>query len=269
MSDQKETFLDLAAGYVLGILSEEDQNTFKIMLNNADEESLNLFHRLQYTATLLSAGVEQIEPGWKLKEHLIEKIYSSSKEPIKIGFFEQMAITLGFDRPTFAMGLSLFLAILVLSFGIYSTRLRHTIKHQQNQLTELKTNIAKNRQLLSIIQAPKIDIVTLNGMNSMPKAYGKIIWNPVKKTAILQLSNLPALPSGKTYQLWIMKGEKPINAGVFSVATKDTDSFFKIEDMAEVNKHKITAFKVTLEPKGGMPHPTGRTCLLGELSGTP
>lgn len=266
MSEQNEQFLDLAAGFVLGILSDEDQNEFKKMLEKADPDSIATYQRMQHTATMLAAGAKQEEPGWKMKERLIERIYSSSKEPIKIGFFEQFAITLGFDRPTFAMGLSLFLAILVLSFGIYSTRLRHTIHKQQTQLAELNTNLEKKNQLLSVIQSPRVDMVIMNGMNNMPRAYGKIIWDPAKRTAILQLSNLPKLPPGKTYQLWIMKGTKPMSAGVFAVAQKDTESFFKISHMAEANKQFITAFKVTMEPKGGMSHPTGETCLMGKTS---
>lgn len=266
MNDLNDKFMDLAAGFVLGILDEEDEKEFISLLNQADEESLALYHRLQHTATLLAGGVEQTQPGWKAKEHLIEKIYSSSKEPIKIGFFEQLAVTLGFDRPAFAMGLTLFLAILVLSFGIYSTRLRHTIRHQQSQLTELKSNIEKNRQLLSVIQAPHVDMVVLNGMDNMPQAYGKIIWNPSDKTAILQISNLPQPPAGKAYQLWIMQGKKPMSAGVFAITQTDTNAFFRITHMAETNRQLITAFKVTMEPRGGMPHPTGETCLMGKIS---
>ncbi len=266
MSEQKEKFTDLAAGYVLGILDESEEKEFLVLLNNAGAESLELYRRMQYVTTLLAGSVEQTEPGWKAKEHLIEQVYNSSKEPIKIGFFEQMAITLGFDRPTFAMGLTLFLAILVLSFGIYSTRLRHTIKHQGNQLTELKSNIEKNKQLLSVIQAPRVDMVMLNGMDNMPDAYGKIIWNPSDKTAILQISNLPEPPAGKAYQLWIMQGKKPMSAGVFAITQTDTNAFFKITHMAETNRQIITAFKITMEPKGGMSHPTGEICLMGKTS---
>ncbi len=266
MNEEKEKFMDLAAGYVLEILNENDEKEFKALLNNADAESLELYRRLLHATTLLAVSVEPTEPGWKAKEHLIEQVYNSSKEPIKIGFFEQLAITLGFDRPTFAMGLTLFLAILVLSFGIYSTRLRHTIRHQQNQLTELKSNFEKNKQLLSVIEAPRVDMVTLNGMNSMPEAYGKVIWNPSDKTAILQISNLPQPPAGKAYQLWIIQGKKPMSAGVFAITQTDTNAFFKITHMAEANRRFITAFKVTMEPKGGMPHPTGETCLMGKTS---
>jgi anti-sigma-K factor RskA len=73
---------------------------------------------------------------------------------------------------------------------------------------------------------------------------------------------MPAVPTDKDYQLWVIKDNKPISAGVFAV--NDTKSnFFKIENLAVTNPKEIGAFAVTLEPKGGMPSPTGDMYMMG------
>ncbi len=102
----------------------------------------------------------------------------------------------------------------------------------------------------------------MDGLKVNPVGYGKIIWDPEKRSAILQVSNLPAVPSDKDYQLWVIKDKKPISVGVFAV--NDTMSnFFKIENLAVTNPKEIAAFAVTLEPKGGMPQPTGDMYMMG------
>lgn len=264
MSANRDEFLDMTIRYILDDLSDEDKLKFQRMLNEADADMIKEFHRLQQTAILLSSGVEQKMPGWKVKERLIDKIYSSSKEPIKIGTLEHIATTLGFDRPQFAMGLTLFLALFVLSFGIYSTTLRHRIRHQKNHIHELQNKLGKEDALLSVLKSPRINIAIMNGIKSTQKAYGKIIWNPSDKTAILQLSNLPDLPKGKAYQLWIMEGKKPISAGIFSPKKDEKKAFFRINDLAVPNKERISSFKITMEPKSGVSRPTGKVYMMGK-----
>ncbi|MDX1585868.1 MAG: anti-sigma factor, partial [Balneolaceae bacterium] len=94
--------------------------------------------------------------------------------------------------------------------------------------------------------------------------YGKVIWDPASNRALLQVSNLPAVPSDKDYQLWIIKNNKPVSAGVFAVNDPARDSFFKIEKMT-ASERAADAFAITMEPKGGMPQPTGDMYLMGNM----
>ncbi len=61
----------------------------------------------------------------------------------------------------------------------------------------------------------------------------------------------------------MIKDKKPINAGVFAV-TDPKEEFFKIMPLVVVDRKDINAFAVTLEPKGGVPKPTG-LCIYSEL----
>lgn len=81
------------------------------------------------------------------------------------------------------------------------------------------------------------------------KAPGKtmvVFWN--KNTGNVYVNNvqLPQTPTNKQYQLWALKGGKPIDLGVFNA--DGTMQNMKIVESAD-------AFAVTLEDKGGSPSP--------------
>jgi anti-sigma-K factor RskA len=71
---------------------------------------------------------------------------------------------------------------------------------------------------------------------------------------------MPALPPGKTYQLWAIV-DKPMSAGTFR-----TDSGHKsrvvLKDLPDLSR--ISKFAVSLEPDGGRPQPTGAIYLAGQ-----
>jgi hypothetical protein len=130
------------------------------------------------------------------------------------------------------------------------------------QITALKDELARKEELLKVLASQKIQIVVMNGLKVNPVGFGKIIWDPEKRSAILQVSRLPAVPGNKDYQLWVIKGKTPISAGVFSVSDT-TANFFRIDGLAVTDPREISAFAVTLEPKGGLPAPTGDMYLAG------
>ncbi|MGA9632039.1 MAG: anti-sigma factor, partial [Candidatus Acidiferrales bacterium] len=70
-------------------------------------------------------------------------------------------------------------------------------------------------------------------------------------------------PADKSYQLWVIPANgKPISAGVFSAASGE-----RMMMMSKVPEGvDAKAFAVTLEPAGGMPHPTGPMVLMGSVS---
>lgn len=77
---------------------------------------------------------------------------------------------------------------------------------------------------------------------------------------------MPTIPSNKDYQLWAIKGKKPTSAGVFSVSSeKQKENFFQVLNLAVRDRRDVDAFAVTLEPKGGLPQPSGPMYLLGSL----
>jgi anti-sigma-K factor RskA len=112
------------------------------------------------------------------------------------------------------------------------------------------------------LKNPGVRVTTLGGTEKSPKSSGKILWDPKEKRAFFYATHLPAVPAGKTYQLWIIAGNKPFDAGIFSV-DQDGNGFLKVDSLSEADKAQ--KFAVTLEPAGGVPQPTGEMHLLGSL----
>lgn len=80
-------------------------------------------------------------------------------------------------------------------------------------------------------------------------AFAVVYWNNIKKTALLDVVNLPAPPSDKQFQLWAIVDGKPTDMGVFEVASAGS-----LQDVPYIDNPQ--AFAVTLEPKGGSKSPT-------------
>ena len=295
----REKFEELCAGYVLHALDEEDRAEFERMLAEASDEERNLYRQMKSAANQLAFATEKSEPSEQLKGRIMSQIQSQDTDDYESGASdatdsispvdkedspqdtkagdqngdgdEKEDEDEGFNWRAFAVAASFALMVVCLSLIFYTFNLSSAISEkeqviasQEAQITELKTELRQKEEMLSILEAREVDMVLMSGLEVNPNGYGKIIWNSEKEQALLQVSNLPALPRDKDYQLWLIKDNTPINAGIFSVSGKD-DKFFKIEEMADISERSANAFAVTMEPKGGMPQPTGDMYLMGKM----
>ncbi len=282
MSDEKsysEQFEELCAGYVLHALEAEEKERFEGMLREASGEQIRLFHSMFSAANQLAFTVESDRPSDSVKQQLMEYVRQEkdgedilvSTPPISSAG-EGEGDTSGSSRAAFAIAASFALLLLTLSLVFYSFNLssqlndkNRIIDQQEAQITQLKDEIEQKEEMLSILEAREVGMVLMSGLEASPNGYGKVIWDAEHKRALLQVSNLPAVPQDKDYQLWIIKNNQPVSAGVFAINNTDSDSFFKIEQMDMEAGQAMDAFAVTMEPKGGMPQPTGDMYLHGNM----
>ena len=263
----KERFKELCSLYFIGSIEQEELAELKSALDSSNEELREIYFNSKKLIEHLPLAAESIKPPLRVKEKILTAIKKeSAKEGIyqRERFFNKVAAILRLNNPGFAFAVSIVLLATVFTLLYYSSNLTNLIRHQEKQLIQLRDELEKNKEILSVLQSKKIEIVIMNGLDVNPAGYGKIIWDPDRKAAILQISNLPPDTQDKDYQLWIIKDNKPISAGVFSVEEKDKQNFFKIEELVVSNRKEINAFAVTLEPKGGLPQPTGDMYLLGQ-----
>ncbi|HET6528696.1 MAG TPA: anti-sigma factor [Balneolaceae bacterium] len=262
-----EKFEELCAGYVLHALNEDERKEFEQMLVEASEEERLLFQEIRSAANQLAFAAEEAEPSDALKERLMADIRSQSGEESAASSDDTR-----FNWPAFSAAAAFALLIISLSLIFYSfnlsseiSRQEQVIDEQQTQIVELKNDLDQKEELLSILEAREVDLIMMSGLDVNPNGYGKIIWDSEKQQALLQVSNLPPIPDDKSYQLWIIVNNKPVSAGIFAV-NEPGDSFFKVEEMADVTEQAANAFAVTLEPKGGVPQPTGDMYLFGNAT---
>ncbi|HXX64726.1 MAG TPA: anti-sigma factor [Bacteroidota bacterium] len=273
----KEEFENLSAAYALGTLSGEELRQFEEYLRSASEEERAEVQELKSTSAMLPLALERHAPPQGTREKMREKIRLTASAERSVR--ERTAGLPGSARPSHrpvrwaALGV---LAALAVVSVIVILRMSSTIDSQKAdltnsaqrigelsaQVTELKGELARKEELLKILASERIAITLMNGLKVNPFGFGKVIWDPEKRTAILQVSRLPSTPSNKDYQLWVIRGKTPVSAGVFAISDT-TANFFKIEGLAVADPREVSAFAVTLEPKGGVSAPTGDMYLAG------
>jgi anti-sigma-K factor RskA len=78
---------------------------------------------------------------------------------------------------------------------------------------------------------------------------------------MLYVYRFPMAPEDKEYQLWGLRdGLPPVSLGMFTVSPDGT-AMLNMKSIPEATH--IVGFSVTIEPKGGMPHPTGMMYVKG------
>ncbi|MBI3578699.1 MAG: anti-sigma factor [Ignavibacteriales bacterium] len=286
--EQRHTYLELCIPYILGRLNPGNKKQFEAHIRTGCKECTKELAELENSLALLPLALKQQAPPAGAKERLIAKAVSGKFElprPEKSraekgrpertakpeiskraedAVVARMATAPKVQRSWYGYATTFAAILIIAALGLYTNDLIKTIGKQNAQIVALQDEVQRRGEVLKILQSQRIDMVLMNGLEVNPAGYGKIIWDPVKKTAIFQVANLPVVPQGKDYQLWIIKNKKPVSAGVFAVTSeKEGGSYFKVMSL-EVNERKdFDAFAVTLEPKGGVPQPTGAMYLLG------
>lgn len=272
MADQHtpdERFQELCAGYVLGALEPGERRVFEEMLEEASEEDRAWYEELKASAAQLSYGVERGEPSPEVKERLMRRIAGRAQPAAGQGVapareedsWTRMAVAASFVL--LVVSLSLIFYSFYLSSQLGDTR--QTVERQEARIEQLTSELEQKEEMLAILGSREINVIFMSGMEVNPDGYGKVIWDPEQEQALLQVSNLPAVPEDKDYQLWMIRDNKPVSAGVFSMTDDMGNAFFKIERLADVREAAANAFAVTMEPKGGMPQPTGDMYLMGNM----
>jgi anti-sigma-K factor RskA len=120
---------------------------------------------------------------------------------------------------------------------------------------------AKAKMIMDLLKDPAAQHVMLTAAKSKPAPMAKTVYMASKGALLMQASNLDALPSNKTYELWVipMKGD-PMPAGMFRPDAAGNASVV-MPDMPKGIEAK--AFGVTIENAGGSATPTMPVVLAG------
>ena len=124
-----------------------------------------------------------------------------------------------------------------------------------------REDLAEKTLRARFVEDPDVQAILLTGLGPQPGAHGKIIYSPRARRAIFVSAGLAPLPTDRQYELWFLAGGKPIAAGTFD-ASPGMPSVFESAAVPE-GVTAIEKFAVTIEPRGGVPQPTGPMVLIG------
>jgi hypothetical protein len=130
----------------------------------------------------------------------------------------------------------------------------------EDRVTQVEAESQRLARTLAIIAAPGVESVRLAAMGSS-RAAGRTFVNAGDRRAVFYAFDLPALGPDKTYQLWYIDDqERKTSAGTFNV---DAHGKASLVVDTPLPVERIQAWAVTVEPRGGMPQPTGPMVLAG------
>lgn len=120
-----------------------------------------------------------------------------------------------------------------------------------------------SREVLPTDNALDQHVIAMSGTPVAPAARAQLVFNSRTGRATLTADHLPPMPSGKTYQLWLIVDGRPVSGGIFNA---DRSGRAVMRGQMPLTALKASVFAVTLEPAGGTSAPTGDKYLLGQAS---
>jgi Anti-sigma-K factor rskA, C-terminal len=169
-----------------------------------------------------------------------------------------------FQQTSSAWKLFSLAAVLVLATigAAWFLQLNEQLTQRKRELSELQQLLLQQRKEIDWLRDPSVQLALLTGMNSVPQAKGKMLWNPQAARGMFYVNLLPPLSAEKSYQLWVIGNKGPVSAGVFYPNSEGTAvvTISRIEGRAD----GALQFAVTIEPRGGVPQPTGSMVLAGK-----
>lgn len=279
MTENHDKLKDSIAAYCLGALGQDEQQALESHLDQGCHECQEILTGMSLVVQSMPFSVPGEKPPADLKQRILaavsaEKyaapaVVSELKEDVARASRKLVeAAKRRWMRATWALSFAMVLSII--GFGVYTQSMQKRVALLENQVViggqlveELESELDRQRRILNVVNSPNIRIVNLDGLDVSPSSQGVVYWNPVQSQAMFYAFNLPQPPSGKEYQLWMLRGNQPVDAGVFSLNEqgKGSSAIQTLSDSAA-----LTAFAVTLEPKGGSPQPTGDMYLLGVVT---
>ena len=120
----------------------------------------------------------------------------------------------------------------------------------------------EQQQIAAILNDPNVQKVALAGTKDAPNASAEMFMVPGHSAAVLQVKGLPPLAPDRGYEFWFIRNQSPEPSNVFDVNADGASTVLvKAADKVE----NYNAWGVTIEPKQGVPKPTGTLVILGGL----
>ncbi|HSK07944.1 MAG TPA: anti-sigma factor [Vicinamibacterales bacterium] len=130
---------------------------------------------------------------------------------------------------------------------------------QDERLLEAQRAAEHAALMVDILAAPDLLRYALAGAGTRSAAYAQVLWSRTRGMAITA-SRLPAAPPGSAYQVWIGNEVQLAPAGAL---TPDATGRASLVVPGPLTLPRLGRIRITLEPEGGSPQPSGELCLAG------
>ncbi|MGI8920034.1 MAG: anti-sigma factor [Pyrinomonadaceae bacterium] len=267
-----EDYKEMLAAHGLGALDVEEARTLELHLRDCAECSQEL-DEWKATAAMLALEPAPVAPSEQLRNRIIDAVRTDVAKSKALG--RTVADAAASQReganvvslPTyrrsssgipswFAIAAGLVFVVLLGSLFVLwqqNKAARQELARLAAKVEETQQQVARQREVIELVNAPGARVSELAGTKEMPGAHGMVAYDKNGR-AILMAKGLPTPPVGKAYQLWFIAGGKPMPGKVFTTDASGTGTLTDNMPSAAMNS---PIFAITLEPAGGVQAPTG------------
>lgn len=240
---------DLFELYTLGVLEPEERAEIEAHLGRDCAACTQQLRRAAGLNAALLASVPDTAPPRRLRRRVLSMVGS-----------ERSAWGWMFASGAIAAAL----LIAVLWFSVRDRELESELARARETIRNSTAELARVQQAFAFLNEPETKQVGFGKGEPRPPR-GNVFLNP-RAGVLLIASNLPALPAGKTYEMWVIpKGGAPRPAGLFQSDPAGTAIHIQ---SGPVDLAATDAVAVTVEPEAGSAKPTATPIIVAPVAGS-
>jgi anti-sigma-K factor RskA len=263
VSSLHEDLTLLAPAYALGALDADERRAFEAHLATCQTCVAEVRSLTRITAGLAQTPT-QVSPRPELRDRVLTAVGASASAHRRRGV----------EAPARSSSIAMWLplaATLVLAagFALYARDQRNQIRDlaarleasaagvraSDKALVEARRAAAQAQAAIGVLTAPDLVRIDLKGQDSAPQSSARAMWSR-QRGMVFSGTNLPPLPAGRVYQVWVITDQGPVSAGL--LAADGSGVFMTPADILPPRQ-----VAVTMEPAGGVAMPTLPVYLAG------
>jgi anti-sigma-K factor RskA len=253
---------ELAALAALSIPNEEEARELDLHLAEGCDVCERLLADFRSAASALAVEAPPVAPGAEVRRRILASLGHPRPEP------QQTTARGGAGAAgwLFAAAASLLFVVVAID-DLRVRRAREEIGGRvaaaNERLRAAQRELARRDLRARVLESEDVRILFLSGQGPQPEARARVFWSEQAKRGVLLAGRLESLAGDRQYQLWVFDEGKPVDAGVFDVDASGR-AFYESKDLSAISRAEN--FAVTIEPRGGVPQPTGPIVLVGTPS---
>jgi len=256
---------ELAPAYVMDTLEPNERAAFEAALATSPDLAAEVAEQRAVVEAL--ATEQSVSPPAGLRQSLLERI-AAERRSGRQAVTPMSSARRRWVAPTLVTALA---AALLLAVGLQrqtaSERdtLRAAVRARDSALAFAQTRLAARDSEIDAILTGERDLVLVHLASANTTGPGvQLFWNLKQGRGLLHAFRLTPAPTGRAYQLWLIKDGKPVPSRVFN---SDPDGHGLVAGFELPRDMRgVTALAITEEPAGGSQQPTTTPFLIGAVA---